>query len=64
VTLDWWNALCQRVGVTAASPSDIRAFGDWFLSPSQKAIHLIGAAQDFYQNVFCFYRKHVREMST
>jgi hypothetical protein len=52
VTLDWWNALSQRLGVTAASPADIRAFGDWFSSPSDKAIHLIGATQIFAKNVF------------
>jgi hypothetical protein len=43
------NAL---VNITAASPSDIRAFGDWLSSPSEKTIHLIGAPQDFYQKCF------------
>jgi hypothetical protein len=55
------NAL---VKITAALPSDIRAFGDYLSSPSEKTIHLIGAPQDVLPKMFfCFYREHVREIT-
>ena len=72
MTMNWWNALSSvmlargshggftlnaLVNITAASPPDICAFGDYLSSSSGKPIHLllIGAPQDF-DNLLYFCR--------
>ncbi len=68
------NAL---VKITAASPSDIRAFGDYLSSPSAAFAEATapkgeddpplvdwGAAGFLPKIFFCFHREHVREITT
>jgi hypothetical protein len=53
------------INITAASPSDICAFGDYLSSSSEKTIHLIGAQRDVLSKMFfCFYGEHVRQITT
>jgi len=64
------------VNITAASPSDICAFGDYLSSSSAAFAEATAAkgeddpppvdwgAAGFSKNVFCFYREHVREITT
>jgi hypothetical protein len=66
--MDWWNALSsvkERGKHHCGLRSNIRAFGDLLSSPLEKTIHLIGASQDFLPKMFfCFYREHVRDITT
>ena len=50
----------QRYGDSVARYLRLRRL---LSSSSEKAIHLLGAPR-FFKNVFCFYREHVREITT